>query len=241
MTIKRAGIYHGKFRVDLPCKPYLAVRLRKAVEEDYSYVEPEEPVEELVDEPVEETVEEDVTEMIPEPFAEEPEAEEQAMEEPLEEEHAAEEPVEEKKEEPRSVDAMTETIQLPTEEVDDEDFLEELLENTSETTAQEAIEETLEEPVYSIKDELLEGTEQDLDLSSIPEFHAEEPVKEETPVEKTQTQPLPIIEEKEDAVEEEDDELPEIVSDSYLAKHPNADKEHTLDIPPISFDNNPKE
>ena len=241
MTIKRAGIYHGKFRVDLPCKPYLAVRLRKAVEEDYSYVEPEEPVEELVDEPVEETVEEDVTEMIPEPFAEEPEAEEQAMEEPVEEEHAAEEPVEEKKEEPRSVDAMTETIQLPTEEVDDEDFLEELLENTSETTAQEAIEETLEEPVYSIKDELLEGTEQDLDLSSIPEFHAEEPVKEETPVEKTQTQPLPIIEEKEDAVEEEDDELPEIVSDSYLAKHPNADKEHTLDIPPISFDNNPKE
>lgn len=35
MTIKVAGIFHGSFRLDLPGKQYIAVRLRKAKEEDY--------------------------------------------------------------------------------------------------------------------------------------------------------------------------------------------------------------
>lgn len=233
MTIKRMGIYHGHFRVDLPCKPYLAIRLRKAVEEDYSYVEPEESLEE--------TVEEEGIEIIPGPFAEEPVSEESIMEETAVEEFIPVEPIEEKKGDAPDGDATAETIQLPTKEnLDDDDYLKELMHNPSETTAQEAIEETLEEPVYPIKGELMEGSKQDFDLSSIPEFQVEEPVKEETLVEKKQTQPLPAMEENE-FPEEEDDELPEIVSDSYFSKHLNADKEHTLDIPPMNFDNNSKE
>lgn len=42
MTIESRGIHSGKFRVQLPAKPYMMIRLRKATEEDYPSVEEKE-------------------------------------------------------------------------------------------------------------------------------------------------------------------------------------------------------
>jgi hypothetical protein len=42
MTIEKAGIYRGTFRVALPAKPYIAVRIHKAEDEDFRQEEPEE-------------------------------------------------------------------------------------------------------------------------------------------------------------------------------------------------------
>ena len=88
MKIRTAGIFKGKFRVALPGTRYMAVRLRKAQEEDYEErTEKEEPEEEIVL-PVSEEIAEEAadTEMLEtaEP-AEEPVPEE-AEETPAEEE-----------------------------------------------------------------------------------------------------------------------------------------------------------
>lgn len=230
MKVKRFGILHGHFKVDLPLEPYLAIRLRKAEEEDYNYIEPEE-VEEIEEEPFKE-------ELMKEAPVEEPA---ESIEAPAEEVKEETEEEEDDKTQiipaPETVDSTAETIQLPTHSVDvddDDDIFDEILQNTSEITAQEAIEETLEEPVYSIKDELMGGTEEDdLDLSSIPEKTPEESIEEE--IEKTKSQTLAQKHEPQPVDDEEDDELPEIVEDSYLSTHPNAKIENTLDIPPINF------
>lgn len=227
MTVKRFGIMHGHFKVELPLKPYLAIRLRKAQEEDYSYVE---PVEETVEEPAEQpgAAEE---EEIPAPFAPEPE------DEPVEA------PAEEKKEEPAvDNDALAATIKLSVEEEEPEaDFLEELANQGKEETAEEAIEETLQEPVFSIKDELLDGADEaDLDFSSIHDFLADD--VEKPAEEKSNTEKIAVEAAESESEEEEDDELPEIVTDSYLAMHDAAErKENTLNIPPINFDKDKSE
>ena len=207
--------------------PYLAIRLRKAQEEDYNYVE---PVEETVEEPAEQLAAAEEEE-IPAPFAPEPE------EEPVEE------PAEEKKEEPAvDNDALAATIKLSVEEEEPEaDFLEELANQGKEETAEEAIEETLQEPVFSIKDELLDGAnEADLDFSSIHDFLADD--IEKPAEEKSNTEKIAVEAAKSESEEEEDDELPEIVTDSYLAMHDAAEqKENTLNIPPINFDKDKSE
>ncbi len=227
MTVKRFGIMHGHFKVELPLMPYLAIRLRKAQEEDYNYVE---PVEETVEEPAEQLAAAEEEE-IPAPFAPEPE------EEPVEE------PAEEKKEEPAvDNDALAATIKLSVEEEEPEaDFLEELANQGKEETAEEAIEETLQEPVFSIKDELLDGAnEADLDFSSIHDFLADD--IEKPAEEKSNTEKIAVEAAKSESEEEEDDELPEIVTDSYLAMHDAAEqKENTLNIPPINFDKDKSE
>jgi hypothetical protein len=232
MKIKRFGIFHGSFKVELPCKPYLAVRLRKASEEDYQYVEPVEEEAPAAEEAVTEAdAPKQEEETIP-AFAEEPEAAEPEQEAPAEEAEEA--------------DASAETVKLPIEDEDYDVFEEtakvkeenEQAEIQIEETAKEAADETLEEPIISIKDELLEGSdESELDLSDIPEFLADD--VEEPKEEKTNTDNIPASEE---ISEEEDDELPEIVEDSYLANQSAAGKQNkdTLNIPPISFGSDAK-
>jgi len=225
MTVKRFGIMHGHFKVELPLMPYLAIRLRKAQEEDYNYVE---PVEETVEEPAEQLAAAEEEE-IPAPFAPEPE------EEPVEPERKKEEPAVDN-------DALAATIKLSVEEEEPEaDFLEELANQGKEETAEEAIEETLQEPVFSIKDELLDGAnEADLDFSSIHDFLADD--IEKPAEEKSNTEKIAVEAAKSESEEEEDDELPEIVTDSYLAMHDAAEqKENTLNIPPINFDKDKSE
>lgn len=212
MKVKRFGICHGHFKVELPRIPYLVIRLRKAEEEDYNYVEPaEEPAEEPVEEPAEEPFAE--TEII--------KTQPQAETEP------------EKEEEPVQADTNAETIQLPIKDVEvdeDDDIFDEILENTSQMTAQEAIEETLEEPVYDVKKELMGDEEpEDLDLNAIPDILSDVPESEE---EKVDTEPFSTDDVSQD--NEEDDELPEIVTDAYLVNHDT--HTNTLDIPPINFD-----
>jgi hypothetical protein len=83
--------------------------------------------------------------------------------------------------------------------------------------------------------------EEDLDFSSIPEFLADDiPAETEKTnseeIEKEETAAEEEIAEDEDE-SEEDDELPEIVTGSYLAMHKD---ENTLKIPPIHFEKEDK-
>ena len=48
MTVRKAGIHKGAFRVELPAKQYMAVRLRRPTEEDYLNPVDEEPEEEEI-------------------------------------------------------------------------------------------------------------------------------------------------------------------------------------------------
>lgn len=221
MKIKRFGILHGQFKVELPLKPYLAIRLRAAQEEDYHYIEPQEE-EETFEEPFAEAAAPADTEPIP--------VAPQEVESAVPEAPAAEE----KKAEPtEEVDYSAETIQLPIKDADDDDdIFEDLTDNSTEITAQEAIEETLEEPVFSIKDELLKDSDDDadLDLSSISDF-----LTDEQPADKSSEQYTAKHAAQHSVEEEEDDELPEIVTDSYRAVRPETGKQNTLNIPPIKF------
>jgi hypothetical protein len=64
MTIRKAGIHKGAFRLELPAKQYIAVRLRRPTEDDYLNPVDEEPAEEVIteEEPVIEETEVDVVE-----------------------------------------------------------------------------------------------------------------------------------------------------------------------------------
>lgn len=227
MTIHRCGIFHGHFKIELPLQPYLAIRLRRATAEDYAYKEPEpiaeeqpkeaEPADTIQEtEEIHETDELNHTEEMPLP------QEEQTVE-------PAEEPAEETEPQEEAVpeaDAFAETVQLP-------------IEKDPEEVPADAEQD---DPSASIKDELMDGAaEEDLDFSSVPEFLADD-ISAETEktnseeIEKEETAAEEEIAEDEDE-SEEDDELPEIVTGSYLAMHKD---ENTLKIPPIHFEKEDK-
>lgn len=220
MKVKRYGICKGHFTVELPLKSYLCIRLRKSQEEDYNYVE---PVEEVIEE---------VT-PIEAPFAEETEIEEPFKEEPVAEET---EPVQEEVTEPQEEVELTETVKLPVTEqaeepIEEPEAVDQQLEPEAIPVAEEndglQVEQFLhkEEPV--VEEPVTEPTpieaeqpvqeKEEIDFSSIPEFSTDELIggDEETANTDTIKQEM----ENNEVNEEDDDELPEIISDSYMATH----------------------
>ena len=70
MTVEKAGVHKGTFRIDLPGRQYMAIRLRRPSEEDYAAEEEPVAEEPVMQEP------EIISEEIPEPVIDEEPAEE---------------------------------------------------------------------------------------------------------------------------------------------------------------------
>ena len=66
ILIRKAGIHKGHFRIQLPARPYIAVRLRRPSEEDYLEPLEDESVLDIVKETEPETVAEEVVETVAE-------------------------------------------------------------------------------------------------------------------------------------------------------------------------------
>ena len=195
MTVTKAGVHHGTFRIDLPAKQYMAVRLRRPEEADYAVVE--EPVQEEEPEelPVEEIVESAFTE--PDIFEEETPEEAEEITEPETPDVTAEAVPEEE----------TEEIEvLPQEEEADDVF---------EVTAEEN-----DDDAPQLIEEPLPGEETAPPIRQVLRFRSQEEIRE--PEKKEEAAPqkeaakdevLEMIGELYDETLEED-ELPEIVTAS---------------------------
>ena len=190
--VYRQGIHKGEFEIELPEKPYVAVRLSLPTEEDYAnpyakfeVEEEEEAAPVLVEE---ETVEEvsDTPELIEEVLFEEPEVLEEEFEEEEEEEIIP--------------DVLEDTDEFDLEEIMaadgalDEDIEEEFEEEVDEV---EDIDDFLEEPV------LLEDTEEMLFGNAVSRENIETLAED-------RTLELPISHRR----IEDEDELPDIVTAS---------------------------
>ena len=170
MTVRKAGIYHGSFRLALPAKPYICVRLRKAEVADYDLDEPVEEIEEkkevyvsptaetekieTVKPVIEEETEEETTESIP--VEENTEAETEVPAEVSEEaeertEETAEAETEDKMETPDfppepAVDDVPDFLNMPVEESGNDDTTEvPIFANNAANEAAEKETETSEE------------------------------------------------------------------------------------------------
>ena len=214
MTVRKAGIHSGKFRIELPAQQYMAVRLRKPTEEDYLNPfdpEPEEP--EVIEE--EELTAEDAA------F----EALASLDEEPQEIEEAAEETAQD--EEEISLDMPSEEEEEPEEEFEAREEEEPEFAEIEETEAEEEEEQELPE-AYETEDGLNEDTQE---ISGAPEQipqyaykHAaaaspqpfEEDIPEYTIPDENEEPVLveddPVFEDDEAEETEVRDELPDIVT-----------------------------
>ena len=259
MTVRKAGIHKGTFRIDLPGRQYMAIRLRRPTEDDYLNPVDEEPAEEEViteEEPVieEEFTEEDAAFEALETVDDikEDEAGEETDSIFLEEPETAEE------EEPEFVTDEEEIPEETENELPEPEETEEVLMPSFDTQEIEQPEEEAA-PSYVYKhaapaaEQFSANAEEDVPEYEIPEEEETGPVLvEDDPV---------ILEDDEDidlaAVpsENDDDELPDIVSgaievvDSYDDRTPEPqtsddddvideyikEAEKTLDIPLSGF------
>lgn len=105
MTITKAGIFHGRFRVELPQKQFMAIRLRKATEADYDTVTESESTAETAEvveekqEILEELIEEEVNKIADE-------EEQNTQELPVKDNVVSAEPEEKEEEESFNPDSM---------------------------------------------------------------------------------------------------------------------------------------
>ena len=199
MTIRKVGIYNGQFKLELPAKPYIAVRLRTPNEEDYLN-----PVDQIIDE--KEYEEEDIL------VAQDDYPQEEILDDITE---GTEE---------ISVDDIEGINELEVEEVEEEPFEFEQVEEAQEDIAEE-VEEVEEEEAPQLIEEDLEYEETEMipqvEIEHTPlddemfDYTKEEFLPEEYD-EDENTFELPPIEDDTlfNPVEEEDEELPEIVTGS---------------------------
>ena len=265
MTVRKAGIHKGAFRVELPAKQYMAIRLRKPTEEDYLNPVDEEPEEEIVEEIPEEIPEEVTEETVAEDAAFEAlaainedaeeiaEEAEEAVEEDINDDDIdlsfnIDEDIEDEEEEP--VAEEEEIAEEEEEEVAGEDTQEITIEEVIEEAAEEEAEAAEEIPAFAYKHAAGHVTEEEVPEYDIPEEEEEGPVLvEDDPV---------IIEDGEEPAEEAEEnpedyeELPDIASgaidavDSYddriLSDDPDDvlfslidEAEKTLNIPIVGL------
>ena len=253
MKVRKAGIHKGKFRIELPARQFMAVRLRRPTEEDYLNPIDEEEVieEEIIEEP--EIVEEEFT-------AEDAafEALETVDEEPAEE--AAEETetdIVDELEEEEEDDIPEFDVDEPEEEAIDEE------ESAEEDEAEEPVEdndvtEEIKTPYvykHAAGEKFSENVDEDIPEYTVPqEEEAEQQVLvEEYPADNDDMDPEEELDLSEvEEAEPQFEELPDIVSgaiekvSSYDDRTPDLDEddvldnlideaEKTLDIPIVGF------
>ena len=209
MKKEKVGIFNGKFDVNLPTRPYMAVRLTKAVEEDY------------LEEPEEEQTSFDAGENFwvqandDETIFPEKRIEEVLIEEPVEEKGAFEKTIEEQ--------LLASEDELP--RLIEEDILfDEQLEAPEEASFSYApnIESSIEE-------EVVEENSEEVELPDVGRFVSPEEVVEES----EDTDELDLESLKMDGQEE--DELPDIVTGAIPVQEGRKPMDETLNIPPINF------
>ena len=255
MKVRKAGIHKGKFRIELPARQFMAVRLRRPTEEDYLNPVDEEEVieEEIIEEP--EIAEEEFTAedaafealetVDDQPAAEESEETEKDIVEELEEEEEDDIPefaVDEEPEEEKAEEA--------------DELIEEDEEESS--TEEMAVTEEIKTPYvykHAASEKFSDNVDEEIPEYTVPqEEEAQEQVLvEEYPADNDDMDPeedldLSEVEEAEPVYEE----LPDIVSgaiekvSSYDDRTPDLDEddvldnlideaEKTLDIPIVGF------
>ena len=251
MTVRKAGIHKGAFRISLPAKQYMAIRLRRPTEEDYLNPVDEEPeIEEVVEE--EELTEVDEAFEALETVDDAPAQEEEVIEDseiPVADSDDLTELEQELIEEDSDFNLDHTAFRIGEEETEEDIVLEEEpreeLEDTQETeppayvykhAAQEKFAENVDEeiPEYKVPDEEDTGPVLVEDDPVIIEDENTDPDLEELPRE---VEELPdIVSGAIDVVDGYDDRVPEVSTDDDDVLDSLIDEaEKTLDIPIVGF------
>lgn len=218
MTIRFAGVFHGKFRVALPAKQYIAVRLRKAEESDLiRAVDP---------------LEESVRVMQKHPFVEMNEEEVEVIAQPssIKQSEIETEVSEEEYLEPVVVDTKKESLPFEEEEAAVEDDLDE--EAAPEEEPQEEKEETKENELPDVEEELKDmilnaSFEGDLEL---PEMEKDDMFDDSDELPAIVTGKIPTFAKRPAATQEIKSVEP--VEKEIEIEEPEED---SLDLPPLHF------
>ncbi|MBQ7992273.1 MAG: DUF5605 domain-containing protein [Solobacterium sp.] len=259
MTVRKAGIHKGAFRIALPGKPYMAIRLRKPTEEDWLNPVDEEPAEE---EPVveEELIEEEEAAFTALETVDEAPAEEPEETEVTETEEPEEEPEFDLEEEPEpeeeEAEAEPEEEEPAGDEEEEETELPEVTEEEPVAEDEEMTQELEQQPLPAYTYKHGPGRAGNVE-EEIPEYTVpgEESVHVEDELMEGESEEIDLT-----SIElDDDEELPDIVSgaietvDSYDDREPELAPEletdedeleglieeatKTLDIPNMAFTN----